>query len=130
MRRPYGNRTTWRRAPSRVGSSPWWCSRPSAYRWPRWPTAPTSEKRREEKQWARDRALLDAGRLDRWPVPESIGDGTATDGTIVEEASSYVVVSYTVEHRGWFDASTGEFESICFHFPYVDPDTFREVICP
>lgn len=78
-----------------------------------------------QERWAWTRADLDRNALNQRAVPGSI-----EDGTVVKEASSYVVVEYTAEIRGWFDSYTGESVSVCYHFPYLDPDAFRKVPCP
>lgn len=78
-----------------------------------------------QDRWAWRLADLDRNELHLRPVAESI-----EDGTVVKESSSYVVVRYSVEIRGWFNSYTGEFRSVCYHFPYQDPDAFRKVRCP
>lgn len=80
---------------------------------------------REQEDWAWSRAELDRDALNQMPISDSV-----TDGTVVKESSVHAVVKYTVEMTGWWDAPTGEFKSVCFHFPYQDPDTFRKVPCP
>ena len=78
-----------------------------------------------QDRWAWRLADLDRNELNLLPVPGSI-----EDGTVVKESSGYVVVKYSREIRGWFDTYTGELETVCYRFPYQDPNAFRKVQCP
>ncbi len=78
-----------------------------------------------QDRWAWRLADLDRNELHLLAVPESI-----EDGTVVEESSGHVVVEYSRELTDWMGTPTGEVETICYQFPFADPDDFREVSCP
>lgn len=52
------------------------------------------------------------------------------DGTVVKESPGHVVVKYSRPIGDWMGTPSGEFDTVCYQFPFEEPGEFTKVSCP